>query len=70
MAKVKARYIGPVPVLLADNSRVEPGQIIEIEEHELERPDFEEVKADAGSTETRVHRARKANRQGNGGGTE
>lgn len=60
MAKVKARYIGSAPVLLADNTKVEPGQIIEIEEHELERPDFEEVKVDAGSTETRVHRSRKA----------
>lgn len=68
---VKAKYVGPVPVFLVDGSILEPGQTIEIAEHELERPDFKKVgDEDAGSAETGLYRPVKAGRKGDGSSAE
>jgi len=70
---VKARYIGGAPVLLADGCVVNPGDVIDIADHEAERPDFEPVKEaseDASSAETGLHRPGKADRKGDGNSAE
>jgi hypothetical protein len=56
---MKARYVGDAPVFLVDGRVLSPGDVIEIADHEVERPDFESVKEaeeDAGGAEAGLHR--------------